>query len=98
LPLLHSFPTRRSSDLDSVTSFILGPIDGQPLPVFQAGQFVVLRLLVGPGKSPVLRSYSLSDLPAADHFRISVKNESNGIGSSFLDRKSTRLNSSHLVI
>ena len=69
---------------DSVTSFILGPIDGQPLPVFQAGQFVVLRLLVEPGKSPVLRSYSLSDLPAIDHFRISVKNESNGIGSSFL--------------
>ena len=69
---------------DSVTSFILGPIDGQPLPVFEAGQFVVLRLLVEPGKSPVLRGYSLSDLPAADHFRISVKNESNGIGSSFL--------------
>src|SRR5271169_2923200 len=69
---------------DSVTSFILSPIDGRPLPVFQAGQFVVLRLLVEPGKSPVLRSYSLSDLPAADHFRISVKNELNGIGSSFL--------------
>jgi ferredoxin-NADP reductase/MOSC domain-containing protein YiiM len=69
---------------DSVTSFILGPIDGQPLPVFQAGQFVVLRLLVEQGKSPVLRSFSLSDLPAADHFRISVKNESNGIASSFL--------------
>jgi ferredoxin-NADP reductase/MOSC domain-containing protein YiiM len=69
---------------DSVTSFILKPIDGQLLPVFQAGQFVVLRLLVDPGKSPVLRSYSLSDLPAADHFRISVKNESNGTGSSFL--------------
>ena len=69
---------------DSVTSFILGPIDEQPLPVFQAGQFVVLRLFVEPGKSPILRSYSLSDLPAADHFRISVKNESNGIGSSFL--------------
>ena len=33
---------------------------------------------------PVLRSYSLSDLPAADHFRISVKSELNGIGSSFL--------------
>jgi len=69
---------------DSVTSFILGPSDGQPLPVFQPGQFVVLRLLVEPDKSPVLRSYSLSDLPATDHFRISVKNESNGIGSSFL--------------
>jgi len=69
---------------DSVTSFLLAPTDGQPLPVFQAGQFVVLRLLVDPGKSPVLRSYSLSDLPVADHFRISVKNELNGIGSSFL--------------
>jgi ferredoxin-NADP reductase/MOSC domain-containing protein YiiM len=69
---------------DNVTSFVLAPSDGKPLPVCQAGQFVVLRLLVGPGKPPVLRSYSLSDLPAADHFRISVKNELNGIGSSLL--------------
>jgi ferredoxin-NADP reductase len=37
-----------------------------------------------PEKPPVLRSYSLSDLPAADHFRISVKSELNGIGSAFL--------------
>ncbi len=73
-----------SKESDSVTSFILEPIDGQPLPVFQAGQFVVLRLLVDPGKPPVLRSYSLSDLPVADHFRISVKSELNGIGSWFL--------------
>jgi ferredoxin-NADP reductase/MOSC domain-containing protein YiiM/ferredoxin len=71
---------------DSVTSFILAPNDGQPLPLCHAGQFVVLRLLVvpDPNKPPVLRSYSLSDLPAADHFRISVKSELNGIGSSFL--------------
>ena len=69
---------------DSVTSFVLSPIDGQPFPLYRAGQFVVVRLLVDPGKPPVLRSYSLSDLPAADHFRISVKSESNGIGSSFL--------------
>jgi MOSC domain-containing protein YiiM len=62
-----------NKESDSVTSFILEPIDGQALPVFQAGQFVVLRLLVDPGRPPVLRSYSLSDLPAADHFRISVK-------------------------
>ncbi|MGA9509235.1 MAG: MOSC and FAD-binding oxidoreductase domain-containing protein [Candidatus Sulfotelmatobacter sp.] len=73
---------------DNVTSFVLAPSDGQPLPLCQAGQFVVLRLVIDPdkdpGKPPVLRSYSLSDLPAADHFRISVKNELNGIGSSFL--------------
>ena len=35
---------RIHKESDSVTSFVLAPIDGQPLPVFQAGQFVVLRL------------------------------------------------------
>src|SRR5262249_36182745 len=69
---------RRESD--SVTSFVLAPIDGQALPLFQPGQFVVLRLHVAPEGPPVLRSYSLSDLPVADHFRISIKSESNGIG------------------
>jgi ferredoxin-NADP reductase len=69
---------------DSVTSLLLSPSDGQPLAGFQPGQFIVLRLVIDPGKPPLLRSYSLSDLPATDHFRISVKNESNGVGSSFL--------------
>jgi ferredoxin-NADP reductase/MOSC domain-containing protein YiiM len=69
---------------DSVTSFLLSSIDGQPLSPFQAGQFVVLRLKLDPTEPPIFRSYSLSDLPATDHFRISVKNELNGIGSSFL--------------
>jgi ferredoxin-NADP reductase/MOSC domain-containing protein YiiM len=75
---------RIHKESDNVTSFVLAPIDGQHLPAFQAGQFVVLRLHLDPDKPPVLRSYSLSDLPAADHFRISVKSELNGIGSSFL--------------
>ena len=69
---------------DSVTSFTLEPADDQPIPPVQPGQFVVLRLQVDPDKPPILRSYSLSDLPANDHFRISVRNEANGIGSSYL--------------
>jgi ferredoxin-NADP reductase/MOSC domain-containing protein YiiM/ferredoxin len=73
-----------NKESDNVTSLILEPTDGQPLPVFQAGQFVVLRLRLDPEKPPVLRSYSLSDLPAADHLRISVKSELKGMGSSFL--------------
>jgi ferredoxin-NADP reductase/MOSC domain-containing protein YiiM len=75
---------RIRKESDNVTSLVLAPADGQALPLFQAGQFVVLRMLVDPNKAPVLRSYSLSDLPAADHLRISVKSELNGIGSSFL--------------
>ncbi len=69
---------------NSVTSFILVPIEGKLPAVAQPGQFIVVRLQVDPGKPPVLRSYSLSDLPGTDHFRISVKSELNGIGSSFL--------------
>jgi len=69
---------------ESVTSFVLVPADKRSLSLFQAGQFVVLRLIIDPGKAPVLRSYSLSDLAAVDHFRISVKSELKGIGSSFL--------------
>jgi ferredoxin-NADP reductase len=76
--------TRIRKESESVTSFVLAPVDEQPLPAFEAGQFVVLRLLVEAGKPPALRSYSLSDLPGPDHLRISVKNEPNGIGSSYL--------------
>jgi ferredoxin-NADP reductase/MOSC domain-containing protein YiiM len=69
---------------DNVTSFTLQPADDQPIPPAQPGQFVVVRLKVDSGKPAILRSYSLSDLPATDHFRISVKSETNGIGSSYL--------------
>ena len=69
---------------ESVTSFTLTPVDGQALAIAQPGQFIVLRLRLDPQKPAVLRSYSLSDLPGSDHFRISVKSETNGIGSSFL--------------
>ena len=87
-PAWPGFRQMRVADMkkesENVTSLILKPSDGQPLPLCQAGQFVVLRLHLDPGKPPALRSYSLSDLPAADHFRISVKTEANGIGSEFL--------------
>jgi hypothetical protein len=70
---------RTQKESEDITSFVLRPIDGQRLPAFQAGQFVVLRLHVDPSKPPALRSYSLSDLPEADSFRISVKRELNGM-------------------
>jgi ferredoxin-NADP reductase/MOSC domain-containing protein YiiM len=87
-PAWPGFKQIRVSDIrkesDSVTSFVLVPMEGQDLPIPQPGQFIVLRLQVDPDKPPILRSYSLSDLPANDHFRISVKREVNWIGSSFL--------------
>ncbi len=72
---------------DRVTSFVLTSRDGKRLPIARPGQFIVFRLQVNPDEPPLIRSYSLSDLPSADHFRISVKTESNGIASSFLCQK-----------
>lgn len=69
---------------DSVTSLSLEPVDEQTLPVPLPGQFIVLRLQVDRDQPPLIRSYSLSGVPGAEHFRISVKGEANGIGSSFL--------------
>jgi ferredoxin-NADP reductase/MOSC domain-containing protein YiiM len=75
---------RIRKESDSVTSFNLVRVDGQTLPVALPGQFVVLRLQVNRVKPPLIRSYSLSGQPGADQFRISVKRESSGIGSSFI--------------
>jgi len=69
---------------DRVTSFSLAPVAGQSLPAALPGQFVVLKLQVNRDKPPIIRSYSLSGMPGADQFRIGVKSESNGVGSSFL--------------
>ena len=37
-----------------------------------------------PTRQPLLRNYSLSDLPSADHYRVSVKLEDHGVASGYL--------------
>jgi len=67
----------------SITSIYLAPTDGQPLPKPQAGQYLTLRVAPAGDPAPV-RSYSLSDHfdPAA--YRISVKGETHGAVSPYL--------------
>ena len=65
--------SRIHKESDNVTSFVLAPIDGQPLPLFHAGQFVVLRLLVDPGKASVLRSYRCLICPRRTTFASASK-------------------------
>lgn len=56
-------------------------------PSFKQGSLLCCGCLSIKGKPAILRSYSLSDQAASDHFRISVKREAQGIGSSFLDSR-----------
>jgi ferredoxin-NADP reductase/MOSC domain-containing protein YiiM/ferredoxin len=68
----------------NVVSLSFQPLDGLSLPAALPGQFLVLRLRVRPDASPLLRSYSMSGLPGANVYRVSVKQEVHGAASSFL--------------
>jgi ferredoxin-NADP reductase/MOSC domain-containing protein YiiM len=68
----------------NVVSLRLEPTDGRPLTVPLPGQFVVLRLRPEPDAPAVLRSYSLSDRPEADHYRITIKEEPQGVVSTYV--------------
>jgi ferredoxin-NADP reductase/MOSC domain-containing protein YiiM len=66
-------------------SVVLEPADDRPLTVPLPGQFVVLRVRPEADAPQVLRSYSLSDLPNAGHYRITIKEEPHGIVSTFVN-------------
>lgn len=87
-PAWAGFRPMRVSRIDresaSVFSLVLVSVDGEHLATALPGQFVVLRLPVQSGAPPVLRSYSLSDLPSTDHYRVTIKQEQNGVASTYL--------------
>jgi ferredoxin-NADP reductase len=76
---------RIDRESSSVVSLVLEPTDDRPLTVPLAGQFVVLRLRPQADAPPVLRSYSLSGLPDAHRYRISVKQEPHGVVSTYVN-------------
>ena len=76
--------SRIERESGSVKSLALLPADDRPLAAALPGQFIVLRLQPEPKGPAVLRNYSLSDLPATDHYRISIKHELNGVASTYL--------------
>jgi ferredoxin-NADP reductase/MOSC domain-containing protein YiiM len=89
-PAWPGFRPLRVSRIDqesrSIISLLLVPADGRPLVVAEPGQFVVLRLRPNPDTPPVLRSYSLSDAPSLEHYRVSIKQELNGVASTYVHK------------
>ncbi|MFF4554369.1 MOSC domain-containing protein [Streptomyces sp. NPDC001422] len=73
-----------TAESSSVFSLGLGAEDGTPLPPALPGQFISVRMQPLPLDPPVIRSYSLSAAPGAAEYRISVKQEPQGVGSSYL--------------
>jgi ferredoxin-NADP reductase len=68
----------------SVVSVRLVPADGEAAVPALPGQFLTLRLQPDPAAPPLLRTYSLSGLPDAESYRISVKREPHGAASAYI--------------
>jgi len=79
--------TQKLRESDNVTSLVLEPADSKPLTAAPAGLFIVLRLRPGPDEPALLRSYSLSDEPSEDRYRISVKREPHGAAGAYIDTR-----------
>ncbi len=65
---------RKEQESDVVTSFYLKPADGQPIPDYQPGQYITVKI-DHPTTPTSPRNYSLSDKPGQGYYRISVKKE-----------------------
>ena len=76
--------SRINRESATVVSLTLTPADNRPLVAALPGQFIILRLQPKPNSPVLLRNYSLSDLPSADSYRVSVKLEENGAASTYL--------------
>ena len=65
----------RRPESNVITSFYLRRADGRPLADYEPGQFLPVRLDVPGADRPVSRTYTLSDAPGSDVYRLSIKRE-----------------------
>ena len=66
-----------------IKSFLLRPVDGEPVMTYKAGQYLTFWLEI-PGHPPVKRNYSISAAPNGETYRISVKREPQGLASGWV--------------
>src|SRR5579862_718434 len=76
--------TRIDRETANVLSLFLEISDGASLSAGLPGQFLVLRLRTTSDGPLLLRNYSMSDMPGAGTYRVSVKREVHGAVSSYL--------------
>jgi ferredoxin-NADP reductase len=66
---------RKEAESETIISFYLTPVDGAPLETYLPGQFLSFELKIPDQPEPVMRTYSLSDNPGHDYYRVSIKRE-----------------------
>jgi MOSC domain-containing protein YiiM len=73
-----------SSDALDVRSYVLRPVDGQPLAEYRAGQFLSVRVRAADGRL-IARPWSLSDYEEGGRsYRLTIRRSASGHGSAFM--------------
>jgi ferredoxin-NADP reductase/MOSC domain-containing protein YiiM len=75
---------RVERESSSVMSLSFESTDGSALPAPLSGQFLVMKFRPKPDAPPIRRTYSLSGAPKSGNYRVSIKQEAHGLGSTFL--------------
>jgi ferredoxin-NADP reductase/MOSC domain-containing protein YiiM/ferredoxin len=81
--------TTITRECDSVISIRLDDPTGATLPAARPGQYLTVRVQPDADQRSLLRNYSLSGLPDAGYYRISVKREHDGAASGYLHTRLT---------
>ena len=76
--------TAITPESDSTFSIRLEDGTGAPLPAARPGQYLTLRVHPDNQDRAVMRNYSLSGLPGAGYYRVTVKVEPGGVASGYL--------------
>ena len=76
--------TAITPESDSTFSIRLEDGTGAPLPAARPGQYLTLRVQPDNQDRAVMRNYSLSGLPGAGYYRVTVKVEPGGVASGYL--------------
>ena len=69
---------------ETISSFYLKRADGKGLATYEPGQYLPIRLEIPGRAEPAVRTYTLSDAPNPEHYRLSIKREpGNALVSNF---------------
>ncbi len=75
------------TESETIKSFYLRRADGLSVDIYLPGQYVSLRVKPSLAGRELIRTYTLSNRPGKDYFRLTIKREKTGLVSTYLHDK-----------
>ena len=74
---------RIEKESETIASFYLTPEDGKAIASYKPGQFLPIRLDIPGEEAPAKRTYTVSEAPNGQFYRLSIKREAEGLVSRY---------------